>query len=237
MYDFAIVFVQILSSLLSIAILVYFLYKYNRIESRNKETGVHLSYQREKFEDKLQFIESQIAMDGERFADTNHLLLKEKYDDSYNDGIVPNFRFFSSLGIDILNVKVNKDAIGCIMPFHKRYARVYDKIKHICERRGYECHRSDETFAPDNILKTVLELISTSRFIIAVIDSRNPNVYYELGICHALGKKVILVANAGNMENIPFDIASNNRIILYKSPEDLEQKLSTYLKELPDANK
>ena len=39
------------------------------------------------------------------------------------------------------------------------------------------------------------------------------------------------------MENIPFDIASNNRIILYKSPEDLEQKLSTYLKELPDANK
>lgn len=237
MYDFAIMFIQILSSLLSIAILVFFFYKYMRIKERNKETGVHLSYQREKFEDKLQYIESQIAMDGERFADTNHLLLKEKYDDSYNDGIVPNFRFFSSLGVDILNVKVNQKAIACIMPFHKSYAKIYNKIKIICEHRGYECHRSDETFVPDNILKSVLELITTSRFIIAVIDGRNPNVYYELGICHALGKKVILIANAGNMENIPFDIVSNNRIILYKNPVDLEQKLSTYLKELPDANK
>lgn len=237
MFEFATLFFEVLSSLLSISILIYFLYKYRKIENSKNEPGVHLSYQREKLEERLQNIESQIAMDGERFADTNHLLLKEKYDDSYNDGIVPNFRYFTSLGIDLPSVRVNKQDIACIMPFHKRYSKIYSLIKSACVQRGYNCHRSDETYAPDNILKTVIELISRSRFIIAVIDSRNPNVYYELGICHALGKKVILIANAGNMENIPFDIASNNRLILYNNPNDLEQKLKTYLKELPDADK
>lgn len=208
-----------------------------KIIEREQNPGVHLSYQREKLEERLQNIESQISMDGERFADTNHLLLRERYDDTYNDGIVPNFRYFTSLGIDIPSIRVNKQDIACIMPFHNRYSKIYTLIKKCCVQRGYNCQRSDETFAPDNILKTVIELISKSRFIIAVIDSRNPNVYYELGICHALGKKVILIANAGNMENIPFDIASNNRLILYKNPDDLEQKLKTYLKELPDADK
>lgn len=236
MTDTILLYTNVLFSLLSLALVSIYIIRQYRIRERNKLVNVHLSYQREQLEDKLQNIESQIAMDGERFADTNHLLLKERFDDSYNDGIVPNFRYFISLGIDITSIRVNRKAIACIMPFHKNYNKVYKSIKESCEQRGYECHRSDETFEPDNILKTVLELISTSRFIIAVIDSRNPNVYYELGICHALGKKVILIANASNMENIPFDIATNNRIILYKNQNDLEQKLKTYLKELPDAD-
>lgn len=236
MLEFSIHFFEILSSILSLLVIVFFIYKYIKIENRNKESGVHLSYQRERLEERLQNIESQIAMDGDRFADTNHLLLKEKYDDSYNDGLVPNFRFFSSLGVDITSVEVKKNAIACIMPFMKKQKAIYSQIKAACEERGYDCHRSDETFDPDNILKNILDLITRSRFIIAVLDSRNPNVYYELGICHALGKKVIMIANAGMMDKIPFDLVANNRIIFYISPLDLKDKLSTFLKQLPDAN-
>lgn len=216
---------------------VFIMRERRNIADREKETGVHLNYQREKLEERLYNIESQIAMDGDRFADTNHLLLKEKFDDSYNDGMVPNPRFFTSLGIDITGIEVERDKIGCIMPFHKTYTKRYDTIKRACEKGGYKCHRSDENFNPNNILRMTLELILSSRFIIALLDGRNPNVYYEMGICHSLGKKVIMIANASNMENIPYDIVSNNRVIFYNNPTDLEHKLINYLKELPHANK
>lgn len=233
--EIAIQYINIIFLITATLLGIYFFMKYRNINRLKNEAGVHLSYQREQFEERLYHIESQIAMDGVRFADTNHLLLKEKYDDSYNDGIVPNFRFFSSLGIDIQSVEVQQNSIACIMPFMKKQKVLFDQIQQACKDRGYECQRTDRTFDPDNILKNILELITKSRFIIAVLDGRNPNVYYELGICHALGKKVIMVANGGLMDKIPYDLMANKRVVFYNTPIDLKEKLSVFLKQLPDA--
>lgn len=235
MTETILLYTNVVFSIVTLLFVCLYVNKLYKIKKRNEEDGVHLSYQREKLEEHLYNIESQIAMDGERFADTNHLLLKEKFDDSYNDGLVPNFRFFSSLGIDITKVEVQQNSIVCIMPFMKKQKTIYEQILIACKERDYECHRTDETFDPDNILRNILELITKSRFVIAVLDSRNPNVYYELGICHALGKKVILVANSSQMDRIPYDVIANNRIVFYTSPLDLKEKLSNYLKQLPDA--
>lgn len=62
-------------------------------------------------------------------------------------------------------------------------------------------------------MEDVAKGITESRIIIAEITDRNPNVFYELGAAHALGKNVILLAQ--NENDIPFDIRSH-RCILYE---------------------
>mgnify|MGYP003214912618 FL=1 len=115
------------------------------------------------------------------------------------------------------------------MPFHKSFDRLYDTIKKTCSSVDFQCTRSDDEFKTGNILKYTLELILKSQIIIAVMDGRNPNVFYEIGIAHSIGKTVILLANYSKMEDIPFNLKSN-RFIFYKNYNELNSELSNALK-------
>jgi hypothetical protein len=50
----------------------------------------------------------------------------------------------------------------------------------------------------------VVSLIDRSRVVIADCTGRNPNVFYEIGIAHTLGREVILITQ--NNADIPFDL-------------------------------
>ena len=50
----------------------------------------------------------------------------------------------------------------------------------------------------------ILELISTSKVIICDLSGKNPNVFYEAGIAHTLGKEVILITQ--HESDVPFDL-------------------------------
>lgn len=60
---------------------------------------------------------------------------------------------------------------------------------------------------------------------------QNPNVFYEIGIAHSIGKTVILIANMSRIDEIPFDLRSD-RLLLYSNPNDLSKKLSDVLKNI-----
>ena len=55
-------------------------------------------------------------------------------------------------------------------------------------------------------MQTIWEHINKARFIIADCTGRNPNVFYELGIAHTIGKKVFLCAQ--KRKDFPFDISA-----------------------------
>lgn len=62
----------------------------------------------------------------------------------------------------------------------------------------------------------------SANLIIAVIDGRNPNVFYELGLAHAFGKTVVMIS--GGLENIPFDIQSQRMVIVdWESSSSIEK--------------
>ena len=84
-------------------------------------------------------------------------------------------------------------------------------------------------YIPGDIFSEIIRYIIHSRLIIADLNGKNPNVFYELGIAQAFSKTVILLAHRDSP--IPFDI-SNNRIILYKDYEDLKEKLYAALSNL-----
>ena len=54
--------------------------------------------------------------------------------------------------------------------------------------------------------------ITEAKVLIAVLTNRNPNVFYELGLAHALKKPVVLVSSSEG--DVPFDL-QHIRVIYY----------------------
>ena len=65
-------------------------------------------------------------------------------------------------------------------------------------------YRSDHDDDPGLITDKMIESIATDKLVIAVLTDLNPNVFYEVGIAHAIGKDVILITQSH--DDIPFDI-------------------------------
>lgn len=99
-----------------------------------------------------------------------------------------------------------------IMPFHKELDEFLYVVRTALEEISIEAIRADSKVSNRPILATIQESIASSDFIVAGISDRNPNVMYELGFAHAIGKPVILLAR--NTRDIVFDI-STYRVILY----------------------
>jgi len=66
----------------------------------------------------------------------------------------------------------------------------------------------------------IREAVVTARVIIADLTDHNPNVFYELGICHALGKNVILITQD---RNVPSDVRHIRYFHYEYTPPGMEQ--------------
>ncbi|MGH8660124.1 MAG: hypothetical protein ACREV4_17105 [Gammaproteobacteria bacterium] len=54
--------------------------------------------------------------------------------------------------------------------------------------------------------------INAAKVLVAELTTRNPNVFYELGLAHALKKPVVLISS--NESDVPFDL-KHIRVIYY----------------------
>lgn len=195
--------------------------------SRNHAT---ISYQREQIERELYSTNSKLSSNLNRFEDSNGLILTIKSEIRRNQNVRDD-SFFDELGIDIANVAIDANTAMCLMPFHKTFEKVFSTIKSSCQSSGFHCMRSDDVFVSGNILRHTVLMILKSELLIAVMDGRNPNVAYEIGIAHALGKTVLLVADSSKFGDIPVNLKSN-RFVLYNNYNDLQNKLQSVLSSL-----
>jgi len=108
------------------------------------------------------------------------------------------------------------------MPFSEEFNDIYHLgIKDSCEEIGIYCERVDEQIFEGSILARVYNQISKADIIVADMTGKNPNVFYEVGYAHALGKNVILLTQKS--DDIPFDlkhyphIVYNNKIVELKN--------------------
>ena len=62
--------------------------------------------------------------------------------------------------------------------------------------------------------------IKAAKIIIADCTGRNPNVFYEIGLAHAIGKKVVLITQS--MDDIPFDLRQLRTIVYEYSPRGMK---------------
>lgn len=84
-------------------------------------------------------------------------------------------------------------------------------IKPAAKECGYSATRADEISEPGIITSQVIQRIVNDPLVIADLTGRNPNVFYELAIRHALRKPLVQMIRKGDA--IPFDVAAT-RVVL-----------------------
>jgi hypothetical protein len=114
-----------------------------------------------------------------------------------------------------------------LMPFREPFNRVYkDHINPTLKKRGFRVRIAKDFFTSTPIINDIWRSINEASLIVADITYKNPNVFYELGIAHTIGKKSIILNQ--NKGRAPFDI-SHVRYLTYSDDKngrkDLEKKL------------
>lgn len=111
------------------------------------------------------------------------------------------------------------DLVAVMMPINDAFAGVYEAIRNAVEGAGLRCQRADDIFDEAEIMQDVFSLLYRSRAVICDFSGRNPNVFYEAGIAHTLGRDVIpLVQDIGQ---VAFDVGHHRHITYTTSEEGL----------------
>lgn len=94
--------------------------------------------------------------------------------------------------------------VSIMMPFDAGFTPAYVAIQGAVAAAGLRARRADDIWENPAIIQDVVSLIDRSRVVICDCTGRNPNVFYEAGIAHTLGREVILITQSA--EDIPFDL-------------------------------
>ena len=128
---------------------------------------------------------------------------------------------------------VESDLVAVMMPFRAEFQAVYAAIKASCQKAGFRCLRVDDVWEESIIIQEVFNLIFRARIVIVDFSGKNPNVMYETGIAHTLGKLVIPVSQS--LDDVPFDMA-HHRVLKYLLNQEglsaLESMLSDKLRQV-----
>ncbi|MBL7668869.1 MAG: hypothetical protein JNM39_00155 [Bdellovibrionaceae bacterium] len=116
--------------------------------------------------------------------------------------------------------------VSAMMPFDAGFSDVYAAIREATEKVGLKCRRADDIWENAAIIQDVVSLIDRSRIIVCDCTGRNPNVFYEAGIAHTLGREVILITQSE--QDIPFDLR-HLRYVRYLNNGEGRQALVTAL--------
>jgi hypothetical protein len=125
-----------------------------------------------------------------------------------------------------------KPFVFVLMPFDPALDDLFQLgIKAACEAAGAYCERLDDQIFQENMLGRIYIEIAKADIVIAEMTGRNPNVFYEVGYAHALGKRVVLMTQAAS--DIPFDLQQYFHIIHGNRIADartaLERQLRWYI--------
>jgi hypothetical protein len=134
-----------------------------------------------------------------------------------------NWNELPSLDENLL-MSFTKQFVFVLMPFDAAFDDVYQLgIRAACSDAGAYCERVDEQIFHESILERVYNQIGKADLLIADMTGRNPNVFYEVGYAHALGKRVFLLTR--NADDIPFDLKHYPHIVYGGSISKLKDEL------------
>ena len=98
------------------------------------------------------------------------------------------------------------------MPFSSDWDNMYEfGIRSACVAAGVECARVDKQIFSESILDRIYAQMERAEIVIAEMTGHNPNVLYETGYAHGLGKRVILLTQSA--DDIPFDLRHHPHVV------------------------
>ena len=166
--------------------------------------------------------------------------------------VIPNLRRMqATLGISLTRLADERDAIEVrpyfgkpkpsdppldvfvMMWFSPELRPVYeDHILKVTKSLHLTTKRADEFYGAHHIMADVWEAINSARVVIADCTGKNPNVFYEMGMAHTLGKTVIMITQ--NRADVPFDVQDTRYILYEYTPPGMKQFQSTLAQALKE---
>jgi hypothetical protein len=99
----------------------------------------------------------------------------------------------------------HNDICFVMMPFGKWFDNYYTDIyKPAIINSGLIPKRADDLYRPSSIVQDIWAYTKQSKIVLADLTDKNPNVFYELGLAHALAKPAILITS--DISDVPFDL-------------------------------
>lgn len=193
---------------------------------RNKE-NVRYDNIRANLEREISDMQKKLSMSEEQWRRSNHLILSSQEKNHTNiDNRIDTLDYLKNFGLKTEDYIVDESMVFFLTPFGMEYYELYEVCKDICKNNNMNLFRGDEKYLSNDIFSQIIRYIVKANIIIANVDSKNPNVFYELGIAHTLGKRIILISN--RKDKIPFDI-QQYRILFYENFDTLKEMLPQYI--------
>jgi hypothetical protein len=86
----------------------------------------------------------------------------------------------------------------------------------LADRCKLRPERGDDMFGSNVVMDDIRKSIRRAQLIIADLTGRNANVFYEVGIAHALNKQVLLMTQS--IDDVPFDLRHLRALVYEYSP-------------------
>jgi len=130
-------------------------------------------------------------------------------------------------------VQVDRARVFCVMPFSEPWSHAVWTafIEPAITAAGLKARRGDTTLRTGKLIQNVWNEILESGCVIADLSAFNPNVYYELGMAHALGRDAYVLVQKGT--NLPADLKGSHYLEyeptdLPAAKRDLQDKLEAW---------
>ena len=130
---------------------------------------------------------------------------------------------------------INEQLVFVFSPFLEPFNTIYnDHIKPSVESiQSLSCLRADDIYDNRPIIEDIWRYTNEAQILIAELTGRNPNVFYETGVAHTVGKEVILITQS--IEDVPFDLIHLRCIVYEYTPrgmQALEENLKNTVRNL-----
>ena len=145
----------------------------------------------------------------------------------YQKSRIPKTRIHQPYGVDV-NPRFNtfqpdlkKNHCLHLCPYREPYNTIFNgTVKPILEKEGFTVNRSDEKPGAQATLDGIWKEIYSSEVIIAEVTGKDPDIMYQIGMAHTVGKPVIILSQS--MDDIPFDLKYTGCLIYTDTPKGME---------------
>lgn len=184
----------------------------------------------------LTFLRKMIGSNDENLAVVRNYISKKctvSGEDISSESTSERKVVFSPNIFDLPSESVEPNLVSVMMPFTPSLNSVYDSIQSAAQQQGFACTRADDIWNHSTVIQDIFSLIFRSFIVVCDFSGKNPNVFYEAGIAHTLGKHVIPITQSE--QDIPFDLQHHRYIKYLNNSEglgELQNSLSSRISTL-----
>ena len=117
------------------------------------------------------------------------------------------------------NPKINPDEAQKLTNIFEQWIKPTVESIKLSNNKKIECCRADKDYRSGEIITHIIDSITNAGIVIADLTGKNPNVFYELGVRHAINNNTILISE--DIDDIPFDLRGLRTISYEYTPDKM----------------